>query len=68
MTRVRQTALLLILLASCAPARVSHEATPVTAPGATVARVYYWRAKPGKLADLADALARAGERLEQGRA
>ena len=42
---------LLFALAACAPARSSQEASPAAGPAATIARVYYWRAKPGKLAD-----------------
>ncbi len=50
MTSVRQAVIVLLTLGACAPARVSHEAAPAIA-AATLARVYYWRAKPGKLAE-----------------
>ena len=42
--------LALLTLASCAQARMSQDTSPAVGP-ATLARVYYWRAKPGKLAD-----------------
>jgi hypothetical protein len=48
---VRASVLLLFALAGCAPARASQEASPAAARAAAIARVYYWRAKPGKLAD-----------------
>ena len=48
---VRDAGVALLALAACAPARVSHEASPAAGQGASIARVYYWRAKPGKLAD-----------------
>jgi len=47
---VRAGALALIALLSCRPARVTPESSPTVGP-ATLARVYYWRAKPGRLAD-----------------
>jgi len=47
---VRAGALALIALLSCRPARVTPESSPTVGP-ATLARVYYWRAKPGKLAE-----------------
>jgi hypothetical protein len=48
---VREAVLVPLALAACAPARASHEASPAAGPAATLARVYFWRAKPGKLAD-----------------
>lgn len=48
---VRASVLWLLALPACAPARVSQETSPAAGPAATIARVYYWRAKPGKLAD-----------------
>ena len=48
---VSEAVLVLLALGACAPARVSQDASPAAGPAATVARVYYWRAKPGKLAD-----------------
>lgn len=52
MTLVRQAALLLLVLVSCRSGSApSREMAPAATPGATLARVYYWRAKPGKLAE-----------------
>jgi hypothetical protein len=48
---VSQTLPLLLALAACTAAKVSPEASPAAGPAATLARVYFWRAKPGKLAD-----------------
>ncbi|HEV8364034.1 MAG TPA: hypothetical protein VGQ52_11000 [Gemmatimonadaceae bacterium] len=50
MKAVRAGLLALLTFASCTQARVSHDTNPAVGP-TTLARVYYWRAKPGKLAD-----------------
>jgi len=51
MKLLRDAVIVLLTCTACAPARVSHEPSPTVGPAATLARVYYWRAKPGKLAD-----------------
>ena len=50
MKAARAGFLALLAFASCTQARVSHDTSPAVGP-ATLARVYYWRAKPGRLAD-----------------
>lgn len=51
MTCVRHVLPLLLLLTACAPARVSPATAPAVTTAPTFARVYYWRARPGKLAE-----------------
>jgi hypothetical protein len=47
----RNAAVLLLALVSCHRAPAAREPSPAATSGASIARVYYWRAKPGKMTE-----------------
>ena len=49
-------------LLACGPQRMTTQAVPST--GGSLARVYYWRAKPGKLAEYTDYIQKLAEPID----
>ena len=49
-------------LLACGPQRMTTQAAPST--GGSLARVYYWRAKPGKLTEYTDYIERLAEPID----
>ena len=49
---------------ACARSQPSSGAAPSVAPRGTIARVYYWRAKPGKLAEYTDYITKIAEPID----
>jgi len=47
---------------ACGPQRMTTQAAPST--GGSLARVYYWRAKPGKLAEYTDYIQKLAEPID----
>jgi hypothetical protein len=66
MRRVRVLAAVAIAVAAiaCAGSQPSSSAAPAAAPHGTIARVYYWRAKPGKLAEYTDYVTKIAEPID----
>ena len=50
--------------AACASSPPSSNITPAVSPRGTIARVYYWRAKPGKLAEYTDYITKIAEPID----
>jgi hypothetical protein len=49
---------------ACASSPRSAGTAPAVAPGGTIARVYYWRAKPGKFAEYTDYITKIAEPID----
>ena len=49
---------------ACSTSPPSSAATPSAAVHGTIARVYYWRAKPGKLAEYTDYITKIAEPID----
>jgi len=49
---------------ACASSPPSSSAVPSAAAQGTIARVYYWRAKPGKLAEYTDYITKIAEPID----
>lgn len=49
---------------ACAGSPPSSAAAPAAAARGTIARVYYWRAKPGKLAEYTDYITKIAEPID----
>jgi hypothetical protein len=49
---------------ACAGSQPSSVAVPSAATRGTIARVYYWRAKPGKLAEYTDYITKIAEPID----
>ena len=49
---------------ACSNAPPSSAAAPSAAAGGSLARVYYWRAKPGKLAEYTDYITKIAEPID----
>jgi hypothetical protein len=55
---------MLIFAIACASSPPSSAAAPSATAHGTIARVYYWRAKPGKLAEYTDYITRIAEPID----
>ena len=55
---------LLAAAVACASSPPSSSAGPAVASRGTLARVYYWRAKPGKLAEYTDYITKIAEPID----
>ncbi len=49
---------------ACGRPHASTQPSPTAANGGTIARVYYWRAKPGKFAEYTDYITKFGEPID----
>jgi len=58
------TAVAIAATVACAGSPPSSGATPSAATRGTLARVYYWRAKPGKLAEYTDYVTKIAEPID----
>lgn len=55
---------LVIAAVACASSPLSSSASPSSALHGTLARVYYWRAKPGKMAEYTDYITKIAEPID----
>jgi len=62
--QVITAALVVAAAVACASSPASSTATPSVSPRGAIARVYYWRAKPGKLAEYTDYITKIAEPID----